>query len=185
MPYEVEQKCPLAEADALRSQLARLVDKASESVEQVDTYYAHPGRDFAVTDEALRIRRSAQSAVMTYKGPKLDQTTKTRQEIEVPIEDGAEGAKRCDALLQALGFRQVAEVHKHREQFRFLWRDRAVEVAIDQVEGLGSFVELETLAGDQAEIEPARQAILKLAAELNLSDFERRSYLELLLAAEQ
>ena len=63
-----------------------------------------------------------------------------------------------------------------------LWEDRRIEVALDRVEGLGSFVELELIA-EQAGLESARQCVTSAAARLGLSETERRSYLEMLLAA--
>ena len=61
----------------------RLTDtRPGEPAEQVDTYFSHPARDFAATDEALRIRSIDQENFVTYKGPKLDATTKTRREID-------------------------------------------------------------------------------------------------------
>jgi adenylate cyclase class 2 len=53
---------------------------------------------------------------------------------------------------------------------------------LDEVEGLGAFVELE-LAADESGLEEAKSRIASLALELGLSDSERRSYLELLLDA--
>ena len=57
---------------------------------------------------------------------------------------------------------------------------REVEVALDVVTGLGEFVELE-LVTDEDDLAAAGQAINDLAAELALSEPERRSYLELLM----
>ena len=57
---------------------------------------------------------------------------------------------------------------------------RHVEGAIDEVDGVGTFVELELIA-DEANLEAAKQVIRELAAELDLGPTERRSYLEMLL----
>ena len=55
-----------------------------------------------------------------------------------------------------------------------------MEGALDEVDGVGSFVELE-LQADDAGLDAAKQKISKLAAELHLGPSERRSYLEMLL----
>jgi adenylate cyclase class 2 len=57
---------------------------------------------------------------------------------------------------------------------------RRVEGALDDVEGVGTFVELE-LRADEKSVDEARRAIATLAAELDLGPSERRSYLEMLL----
>ena len=85
MKYEVEQKFPLADAAEAERKLVALGGPFSDPVEQVDRYFGHPARDFAKTDEALRIRRIGQENRITYKGPKLDAATKTRRELELPL----------------------------------------------------------------------------------------------------
>ena len=41
-----------------------------ENLDQTDEYLNHPCRDFAETDEALRLRRDSRGKI-TYKGPKI------------------------------------------------------------------------------------------------------------------
>ena len=73
MKYEVEQKFQLADPAAIESRLQALGVVAREPVEQHDTYFAHPARDFSKTDEALRLRRVGSERYITYKGPKIEQ----------------------------------------------------------------------------------------------------------------
>jgi adenylate cyclase, class 2 len=75
----------------------------------------------------------------------------------------------------------VAAVRKQRRNFRLAWQGHKVEVALDQVAGVGHFVELEISATDET-LDGARQALADLATRLELAASERRSYLELLLA---
>lgn len=181
MPWEVEQKFPVADVALLEAKLAELGAAPGDPQTQVDRYFAHPARDFARTDEALRIRRVGNENFVTYKGPKVDAVTKTRREIELPLPGGDAGAHDFAELLAALGFRPVAEVRKRRRRALVSWRGRQVEVALDEVEGLGSFVELE-LESNDAGLAEARECIASLASRLGLAGSERRSYLELLLA---
>ncbi|MEK6238596.1 MAG: CYTH domain-containing protein, partial [Planctomycetales bacterium] len=58
MAYEVENKHPAADLDAVRIRLAEMNVEFIGVKEQTDLYYNHPARDFSETDEALRIRRS-------------------------------------------------------------------------------------------------------------------------------
>src|ERR1700710_144753 len=114
MKYEVEQKYRYDANLNLEQQLNELSAAWHSPCRQSDVYYAHPSRDFAETDEALRIRSIGEQNFVTYKGPKIDRTTKTRHEIELPLAPGNDGAKQFGELLAALGFRVVAEVHKQR-----------------------------------------------------------------------
>ena len=180
MLYEVESKFRIADPAALRAQLAQRGVTWGEVQQHADTYFAHPGRDFAQTDEALRLRQIGPQNFVTYKGPKIDRTTKTRREIELPLAEGAETAQSMSELLTALGFRAVTVVRKERRTGLLLWQGFEVELAWDQAGPLGEFIELE-IAADEAQLDAARNAILALASDLQLGSTERRSYLEMLL----
>jgi adenylate cyclase class 2 len=180
MLIEVEQKFPVSDPSALERQLAALGAVHRETVLQVDDYFAHPQRDFARRDEALRLRRVGPLNYITYKGPKLDSTTKTRREIEIQLAAGEQAAADANSLLTALGFARVAEVRKRRTHSTLRWQNREVSVALDQIAELGHFVELEIVT-DQADMASAQACIASLACQLGLTNSERRSYLELLL----
>ena len=183
MKIEVEHKYRVTDLADLQRRLIELKATIAAPQSQVDTYFAHPARDFAVTDEALRIRRVGERNYVTYKGPKLDQATKTRREIELPLEPHDAGAAAFGELLAALGFRHVREVAKERRRVEIPWQGRHVDGALDDVAGLGDFFELE-LAVDEADVSAAKHCLASLAERLELRDGERRSYLELLIAAE-
>ena len=103
MPIEVEQKYRLADRASFEARLAALHPSPARTVSQVDRYFAHPGRDFARTDEALRLRRVGELNYITYKGPKLDATTKTRREVEIPLADGEAAAAEADRAARGPG----------------------------------------------------------------------------------
>ncbi len=180
MQYEVEQKHRVPDMRAL---LERLADRGVEigpAVKQADQYFAHPCRDFARTDEALRIRTVDRESFVTFKGPKIDTTTKTRHELELPLAASDVGGVKFAELLHALGFKPVLVVRKRRRSFEIASAGRTVEGVIDEVDGIGTFVELE-LMSDDAELEGTKRVISSLASELQLGPTERRSYLEMLL----
>ena len=179
--YEVEQKFPVADPAALEAKLVGLAARFRAPVEQVDRYFNHPSRDFAVTDEALRLRSTAAGVAITWKGPRLDATAKTRREIELPLATTPAMLDHWTELLEALGFRRVREVAKRRRLATVAWEGAAIEVAVDRVAGLGDFMELE-LQADAAGITAAAARIESLARELGCSNAEPRSYLEMLLS---
>ncbi|ASJ03267.1 adenylate cyclase [Thermococcus profundus] len=143
-----------------------------------DTYYQHPCRDFSKTDEALRIRlrrfNGHFEAFMTYKGPKLNEESKTREEIEVPLTDPDEHAR----ILEKLGFLEVLTVHKVREKY---YVEKGVVITLDEVEDLGKFIEIEALVEEGEEIEGKVKYLKSILERLGVREFERRSYLELIL----
>lgn len=188
--YEVELKFRVTDPAALDRKLIALAARFREPVIQVDRYFAHPSRDFARTDEALRLRRTGEDVAITWKGPRIDTATKTRRELELDLAPLAAAAgrpgggmatiDRWTELLEALGFRRVREVAKRRRPARVPWQGAEVDVAVDELDGLGTFLELE-LQARPGELPQARGCLESLAAELGCTDPERRSYLELLL----
>jgi adenylate cyclase, class 2 len=184
MHIEVEQKFRARHSLTFLARLERLGAVIEAPMVQVDQYFAHPARDFAQTDEALRIRRVGDLNFVTYKGPKLDATTKTRRELELPLTPGTQAAEEFAELLAGLGFSRVHEVRKTRTVVEVTWQSIEIEVALDDVDRLGQFVELEIVA-DADSATAARDKLVSLATELGLEGEERRSYLELLVVAER
>lgn len=175
---EVELKFSIDDALALRERLAALGAGEFGAETQADAYFNHPSRDFAQTDEALRVRTVEGESMVTYKGPKRGGVAKTRFELELPLAPGT--AEGWAGILTRLGFREVAVVRKRRTLFTLDRDGLRFEVSIDEVEGLGLFAEVETLA-DEASRDAAERAVGELATSLGLSARESRSYLELLL----
>ena len=180
MQFEVEQK---HRVDNVAEFVARLTARGASlgsAIDQRDQYFAHPCREFAKTDEALRIRTVGGKSFVTYKGPKLDATTKTRRELELPLHPNDADGSRFSELLALLGFTPVAVVRKTRRSFQISRAGCVVDGALDEVESVGTFVELELLA-DEVSLDETKRVVSTLAAELDLSPSERRSYLEMLL----
>ncbi|MDD5767565.1 MAG: class IV adenylate cyclase [Methanothrix sp.] len=136
----------------------------------LDLYFKSPSRDFARTDEALRIRVKEEGARPTYKGPKLDSETKSRRELTVRVDD----PEALEAILESVGFSRASVVKKRRTKYAL---GEAV-LCVDEVQGLGSFIEVE-LSGDEDWADQKRTA-LEILAKLGLSESIRESYLELL-----
>ena len=177
--YEVELKFPLDDAESFGRQVAALGARPAQTLEQTDLYFNHPSRDFEGTDEAFRIRTVGGRHVVTYKGPVVDSQTKTRREIEVALA-GNDAREKAAEMLRFLGFRPVREVRKRRQTWHLAWQGRDFEIALDQVDELGQFVEIETQA-DETNKPAALAAIHSLVSQLQLPPAERRSYLSLLL----
>jgi adenylate cyclase class 2 len=171
--YEVEVKVPAA-LEAVRERLEALDADPRGTVEQTDTYFDHPARSFAETDEALRVRREGDRSMLTYKGPKVDAASKTRRELETAIEV----PQAVEGILQAMDFEPVAEVRKTRARYAL----DGYTVTLDAVDGVGEFVEVEA-AGEEAEIDELRAGAESVLERLGLdpADGVRASYLELLL----
>ena len=188
--YEVELKVRANHA-TVRDRLEAIDATRIGTVRQVDTYFDAPDRDFANTDEALRIRQESESGetdptvAITYKGPLVDDESKTRKEAETRVADG----DAIHAILMGLGYEPAATVSKERTRYSV----DGCTVTLDRVEGLGEFVEVEVEterdleAGDAAaddaleDLRGDAEAVLERLG-LDPADGIRTSYLGLLLA---
>lgn len=169
MTLEIELKAHCDDHQALADKLLDLGALFVETSEQRDLYFNHPSRDFKSTDEALRVRQIGQSHILTYKGPKLGGPAKSREELEVAVENQEE----LKLILLKLGFRESGKVLKVRDLY--IWKE--IRICLDRVDGLGNFIELEKIGTASKSIE---KELLALAEDLGLTRFEQRSYLELL-----
>ncbi|MFK7777789.1 MAG: class IV adenylate cyclase [Gimesia sp.] len=176
---EVEQKFALSDRDALFDRLEHLGATRGICLEQQDFYFSHPVRNFAETDEAIRIRCNGLENRITYKGPKRATISKVRKEIEVGFASGQPAFEQMAEMLEILGFQPLRTVKKRRTPFTYL-QQNAFEIAIDDVEGLGMFVEIELLV-EEPELQNAEIAINQLAETLKLTDSIRKSYLGMLI----
>ncbi|GAC1466626.1 MAG: class IV adenylate cyclase [Isosphaeraceae bacterium] len=179
MSFEIEQKFRTTSHSEVEKRLQRMGATAGPTIEQEDTYLNHPSRDFAQSHEAFRIRRVGESNAITYKGPKREGPTKTREEIEIAFAAGPENHEHLRKVLGALGFRPVAVIRKKRTSYTLSREGRQVLVVLDVAEGLGTFVEVETIANSEADFPEAQRLVLKIAESLGLSEIEPRSYLRM------
>jgi adenylate cyclase class 2 len=171
---EIELKVRVSDLSPVRSRLGTLHAEFMGKVHERDVYYNAPDRDFGITDEALRVRYSSGTSTVTYKGAKISGVAiKAREELSTRVESG----EVFEMILSGLGYTRTAVVAKWREYYGFA----GSSIALDEVEGLGSFVEIEIISGD--EVEEVMQMIEHIVKELGVEG-ERTlsSYLELLLA---
>ena len=175
--FEVEMKFPVHDPATTLKKVAALGFQPTDTRDEVDRYYNAPDRDFAQTDEALRIRQVGTACRLTYKGPKQGQQGKVRREHEVDLTLGS--AQMMHQILVDLRYQPSIEVKKTRTIYHHA-AQRDIELSLDEVARLGMFMELELKVpeGDQTEALICLQA---LATSLGLPQEERRSYLELLL----
>jgi adenylate cyclase, class 2 len=163
---EVKARCGPDVLDTIRALGA--VYLATEN--HHDIYFNSAHRDFRKTDEALRIRIKEGGAWLTYKGPKLDAVTKSREEVTVKLDD----AVAMEKIFASLGFVHAADVKKHRDKYAL----GDVILALDEVEGLGAFLEVEAVGNEDWETK--REEVLRVVAHLCTGNLIRQSYLEML-----
>jgi len=185
---EVEVKVPLTDLHKVEESLRAGGSLRLNSETQYDEYYDHPCKSFKTTDEAVRLRRrvpsgskktargEARSIVeLTYKGPRVDSKSKSRTEISLVV-NSLEDAR---LFLERLEFRYVATIVKRR----VFYKVGDATASLDDVEGVGLFLEIEKLVKSSSDFEKARDEVLRLVGSLGLdpSISIRDSYLDLFM----
>jgi adenylate cyclase class 2 len=181
---EIEMKFPVADFHGIEESLSHWHAGPPERRQDADRYFNAPDRDFGKTDEALRLRSIGTKNFITYKGPKTDTQTKTRFELELPLPDGPDMVEQFGQLLHRLGYHFVAQVEKGRTIYHVHRDGFHLEICLDEVKGLGQFVEVEIVAPEE-QLDQARTVLMSVAGEMNLTHSERRSYLQMLLEKAQ
>lgn len=185
---EVEVKVPVSNLDAVGRSLQDMGALRLNSETQYDDYYDHPCKSFSKTDETVRLRRRIPSGTRTtakgesqpiielaYKGPRVDPKSQSRTEVSLIIGD-LESARM---FLEHLGFKYVTTLIKKRVFYKI----GDATASLDDVEGIGLFMEIEQIVASSDEVERTRDKLLRLMSNLGLDTSRsiRDSYLELFM----
>ena len=176
---EVEVKVAVNHREKLENSLHELGFSKGELILEKDTYFDTTEDFIRKNDRALRLRSSANLTsgeshhYITYKGPKLDKISMTREELETEIAD----AQVMKELLGALGYVKMYSVIKTRQYFTL----EDMTACIDAVNDLGEFLELEMVVSEE-ERESTLEHIVEFLGEIGYrkEDIIRTSYLSML-----
>lgn len=180
-PIEVEVKIPISDAEAIKGQLLQHGFVPGMVHEETDIYFNSENYDLKARDKALRIRQVRDMktgktwAQFNCKGPKLDGVSVSRTEIETSVDD----PEAIKSILAQLSFYPVACTVR---KIRYYYTRDKITASIDQVEGLGDFLELEILEQVKDRKNACLEDIQKTMKQLGLcmKDTVRTSYLSML-----
>ena len=151
MPTNIEIKYRCPDHAALRESAIAIGATPAGVLNQTDTFFRCPtGRI------KLRSFGDGRAELIWYDRPDAGET----RQSEYVVSPTRDEATLADALARGYGTRGV--VRKRRELVMF----RNVRIHIDQVEGLGDFVELESVIGEGVD---------ERTAQANLDDLIRRT----------
>ncbi len=190
---EVEIKVKISNPEVIRKKFEENKGIYKISLLHEDTYFNMPKglRDFKKTDEALRLRKSIEfnkndktreqtiNHYIAYKGKKIDNSTKTREEIDIKIED----IERMKTLLKELSFQEIFTVRKERELYEFDFKTYHIEALIDYIPLLKQhFIEVEYLSDSYGKLDDFRKVLFNFLSLFGIKKEEsiRKSYLELI-----
>jgi adenylate cyclase class 2 len=140
---EIEVKFKIKDFDALKRKIEKIGARYKDKFSQSDTWFVFPGKKRAKKWRGFRLRSQKGKAILTLKKDQVvDRLIREAEEIEVEVSD----FERMMRILVGLGFQKEINIKKERET----WQIGEVEIALDKVEKLGNFLELE---GPKKEIE--------------------------------
>ena len=168
MTYEVELKFPLADPEEVTLQLLARGATAARSSTNTTFTSAIPHAIFS-RREAFRIRRVDDDVFITYKGPVLDRRRRHGTRSRSPSADPRRTSTGCASFWRFLGFQPVRPVEKTRALFHLTLDGRDLELAVDSIDVLGTYLEIEALA-EENDRNAARDCILGLAEKLGLAE---------------
>lgn len=151
MQKEIEVKAKVADTAAVRAQLEALGCAFTEPVTQEDAIFVDFEGDFAEfrpETNFLRIRRAHGKILFTLKRSEVGGNELSSIEREFEVND----AQQLEDTLGFLGYHEVIRVKKSRTKTRH----NDMEICLDEVEGLGSFIEVEKFSdgdGDAVQTE--------------------------------
>jgi len=136
---EVEIKIRLnpGEMDLLRQRLQDSQTRPGPVEDETNMLFEAPDGHLRPAGETLRLRsfEGRADATLTFKGPSDPGSRfKSREELEVRVDDSATARK----ILDALGYQATARYQKRREH----WALFGVDVALDRLSS-GEYVEIE------------------------------------------
>lgn len=135
MPVNIEWKARVRDAHGQRALAERLSDKPVEILDQIDTF-------FNVSKGRLKLRQLASNHAELIFYERSDQATAKASHYS--IAPTSEPERMRETLARACGIR--GEVRKRR----WLYRHGPARIHFDEVEGLGTFLEVEVvLTADQ------------------------------------
>lgn len=160
--HEIEAKIKVAALEPVAEALNTLDANLLREIRQIDTYFMDADGLLKKNDCGLRIRQEwidgKQSALITFKGAKVNSPYKSRPEFETGVDDADITAK----IFESLGYKKRITVEKKR----IVWKLDGCDVCLDNVARLGCFVEVEgpdepVIAGVLEKLELQDEPILK------------------------
>jgi len=176
MSMEIEIKAWVDDPSLIEQRLRKEFGEAIP-VSKDDVYYETEGRFPGLN--TLRLRKSGDTWILTYKDKSLEDGTEINREHETVVEEFAV----IDELLQRFGCRRFLE--KRKRGIMFSREDLVIELV--NVEGLGTFLEIEKVLPvdvlEATEIETAKKDIFAVfdAVGIGRDRIEGRYYSDMLL----
>lgn len=142
---EIEVKFKIEDSEPIKAKINKLAATYRGRCFQVDRWMDTEDDQLKKRGWGLRLREENGRATFTFKGELIEgERFREQKEIEVEVKD----CKKMRKILEGLGYKERYILRKEREK----WEKEDLEIVLDRVENLGTFLELE---GNKKRIEEA------------------------------
>ena len=122
-------------------------------ITEEDTYYTDKDMTFIEDRICLRIRKTNEDSLeLTYK-PKTDNSTEKYGKREVNLKIDPKEYTDIKYIIEELGYIEYVSFKKHRKIYSKEINNFIHNIMLDNIEGVGDFIELEILANTEEEKE--------------------------------
>lgn len=145
---EIEVKAKIENIENIKDKLLNLGCTFNDVLFQKDIIFLQNGIEFGDIKKGmpvLRIRNSNGVVLLTLKKTIIDENELIKLEKEVVVSDENE----MISMLESMEYHEVLVVNKKRIECKY----NEISICIDEVDGLGSFIEVEILSDDDREKE--------------------------------
>lgn len=145
----------------------------SDNTEE-DTYYTDEEETFVKQRICLRTRKKNDSFLeLTYK-PKTDDKTEQYGKREVNINLNTKDYEDMGFILESLGYKRYIRFKKLRKTYTKNIDGTEYNVMLDEIEGVGKFVELEILANTKEEQEKSKSKLDEFVIKFGCDKYEKK-----------
>ncbi|MEA2701333.1 MAG: adenylate cyclase, class 2 [Candidatus Parcubacteria bacterium] len=164
--HEVEVKAALGDKQGFIAKLAERGCELLAEIAQDDTVYVRETGSLEVflgNHEFLRLRVENNSRTLfAFKKHRTRSNDPNSAPLELEL--AVDSREKMEQVLLLMGYQEAMRIKKRRRKGAYEnW-----EVCIDEVEGLGTFVELEELVGDRTEAAGIQERMKAFLAELGI-----------------
>jgi predicted adenylyl cyclase CyaB len=166
--FEAEIKLSITDENAIRAAL----DSQARSKDEVyiDYYFTHPDLVPPNAERELRVREIRWSegsrSLLTFKDKVVDLATRSKREYELKVADAAELRR----MLVAMGFNIDIDLTKNCTNWKLSHGRHEILATLVSVPELPDhYLELETLIGEETEVQAGINELRIFASQLNLA----------------
>lgn len=164
MKYEIEVKAKVKDLNTLIPKLKEIGCVLFPPIIQNDYIYNQKGvdlKDHSHNTPVLRIREQEGKTIFTMKKNRRDELDCIEKEVEVSDKN------ILKEIIELLGFEQTVEVHKKRQKGKY----GDYEICLDEVQELGSFIEVEKISNEDGET--VKNELLSFLEKLGINKKDR------------